>query len=821
LLGADGPFCSELPISLNGVLDAYANLLELEFGGDEAYLFSPNDSLDRPLESSAWTATHKRAFKKHFGEEISPKTLRSSFITWLRDSTTCPEILKSAAHAQKHSERRQGSDSYDTERDTRLCKAAIEFNSNFCASFEMPAGAPRRDTRGSSSNPALAALSAMHLLKCNHDDCMALPTESLFVCGCAKVYHRSCAIKAGCAEDNLLCALCLSCRPPGQGQAGSSSAVVNLAAPRIRADAPAPPPAANSAARRCVFAACLSDTPAEGLRECECGIGPHHHFCSVHHGCEEDASRCARCLGVPVFELAAVAPPAGGDANDEADTGGGDGIPAGAVGEGALDDAAIAARLAALHCEWVDEEMQTDLHGTAETQPLAVRTLLDEMGVDSCSLFLFPEGKRWDFQRSEYSGMLHMTSQMVDDDEWQQLEGGPWIAKLMRKSRQPVPHASYRNFYVPISIDEDTPLVPGCHIHFPVVPGAPAEGITCSAPSQWGSRTKQLVFKLKLSKNGCSASEVTINQVLYKQVSCDYGTDDDMEEEVEHPSVAPLASAPASALAALGAGGAARPPTPAASTVSDSSEDSAARARHRSLEVLSAYSPSKGEWAALSAASPAAAVNDEAPAQPPEAIQEQQPANEAGDAAASLVAHEPPLEQEEQPAVEEEAAAEQETEEQPAVEEEAAAEAGQAQPPTVAMQEEGPAGAAAPAVPTLRSGRKRKAKAFFGDNGELDGPASSFRSAPAARKASVDAASEMGVPAFAQVGQTVWAMGLHAGVRKRFKAKVIKHRKLFPRIVVQYTESESGGAHPLELPDPVTAYLTMTDLEPSGLLVPA
>ena len=57
------------------MLDAYANLLELEFGGDEAYLFSPNDCLDRPLESSAWTATHKRAFKKHFGEEISPKTL--------------------------------------------------------------------------------------------------------------------------------------------------------------------------------------------------------------------------------------------------------------------------------------------------------------------------------------------------------------------------------------------------------------------------------------------------------------------------------------------------------------------------------------------------------------------------------------------------------------------------------------------------------------------------------------------------------------------------------------------------------------------------
>jgi integrase len=114
-----GPFHCELPVSLNDIIDAYRDLLTLEPGGDAAYLFSPNDCLDRPLESSAWNAAVKRMFKKHFGQEISPKALRSSFITWLRDSTSCPEVLKSAAHAQKHSERRQSSDSYDAERDTR------------------------------------------------------------------------------------------------------------------------------------------------------------------------------------------------------------------------------------------------------------------------------------------------------------------------------------------------------------------------------------------------------------------------------------------------------------------------------------------------------------------------------------------------------------------------------------------------------------------------------------------------------------------------------------------------------------------------------
>ena len=155
------------------------------------------------------------------------------------------------------------------------------------------------------------------------------------------------------------------------------------------------------------------------------------------------------------------------------------------------------------------------------------------------------------------------------------------------------------------------------------------------------------------------------------------------------------------------------------------------------------------------------------------------------------------------------------------------------------------------------SARERKRKQRFGDNGELDGPASAFHSAQSARKASVDPAEEMGVPAYALPGETVWAsarcerceaknlepgrhhhrtrtaptakdllparfspslslvtVGLHAGTRKRFKAHVTKLRKMFPRIVVKYIEDETGNAHRLALPDPITAYLTMGDIEP-------
>ena len=124
-----GPYCTALPDALTPLLDRYADMLALEGeGGDEAYLFGPNHALDRPYESAAWSMAVKRAFAKHSpgGREVAPKTLRSSFITWIRSETDCPAVLKAAAHAQKHSEHRQQSESYDAERDTRLVKAAFD-----------------------------------------------------------------------------------------------------------------------------------------------------------------------------------------------------------------------------------------------------------------------------------------------------------------------------------------------------------------------------------------------------------------------------------------------------------------------------------------------------------------------------------------------------------------------------------------------------------------------------------------------------------------------------------------------------------------------
>ena len=59
----------------------------------------------------------------------------------------------------------------------------------------------------------------------------------------------------------------------------------------------------------------------------------------------------------------------------------------------------------------------------------------------------------------------------------------------------------------------------------------------------------------------------------------------------------------------------------------------------------------------------------------------------------------------------------------------------------------------------------------YGDNGELDGAASSFRSAPAARKASLDVSVETEIPEFAAVGAEVWAYGLHGA---RWRAQTLQ-----------------------------------------------
>jgi hypothetical protein len=651
----------------------------------------------------------------------------------------------------KHSEARQAGAEYDQEADDRLVKAAYDFNLSFASQFETEAAPPA----------GAAGSSAAH---------GAAPVPS----------PRSLPNRAG-REAGMAAARAMA--SPG-------------GAARAAAPAPAPPAPPLPPARRCNFANCTADSPTEGLRECVCGDGPHHHFCSIAAGCEADASLCAICLGKPVFAPSEEAVAAEGG-------GAGEAVPANAP---ALTDEQIAARMTGLGVKWVDAE-QTEMRGPDDTDVDAVHLLLNEMGTDACTL-LTPE-RMYVFERSIHGERrlnctTHDPERLVEEEwralqnTWQPLQGGPWIAKLMRPSRQPVAHASYRNFYVTLPFDPDTtPLTPGGQVKFPLVAGAPAEGIVCALPPSWSGRDKSFVFRLKLSKNGCTANQVIITQALFRGPTFEDDAPEGGDEGGEGgegdgaASVVPLAQVPAGALAAAAGPAAAE----AESTVSDGAADAiqmAARATHLETNLAMPEAPT-GSMAALAREALVrsdgelpgegeAVVEPPSTGPPPSEHADVMAGAVAGDADGSLLANAPPL----------------------------------SSPPAP----EAPPPAPPASLPPSRSGRKRTRKAFFGDAGEFDGAASSFRSAPMDRKASVDPAEEMGVPAYAMPGSEVLAMGLHAGVRKRFKAVVTGLRKQFPRIVVKYVATEDGGTHPLELPDPAIAYVTMSDVE-AGTLVMA
>ena len=57
-------------------------------------------------------------------------------------------------------------------------------------------------------------------------------------------------------------------------------------------------------------------------------------------------------------------------------------------------------------------------------------------------------------------------------------------------------------------------------------------------------------------------------------------------------------------------------------------------------------------------------------------------------------------------------------------------------------------------------------------------------------------------------------MGLHAGVRKRFKASVVKLNQTFPRIVVKYFATEDDNRTTIALPEVRVSSLHVDDVEP-------
>ena len=72
----------------------------MEPDGDSAYLFGPRGKIDRPLEMSGYSQLCKRAFQAHSpgNQEISPKSLRSSFIVWVLYGRRTHDLLTMLQH---------------------------------------------------------------------------------------------------------------------------------------------------------------------------------------------------------------------------------------------------------------------------------------------------------------------------------------------------------------------------------------------------------------------------------------------------------------------------------------------------------------------------------------------------------------------------------------------------------------------------------------------------------------------------------------------------------------------------------------------------
>jgi hypothetical protein len=100
-----------------------------------------------------------------------------------------------------------------------------------------------------------------------------------------------------------------------------------------------------------------------------------------------------------------------------------------------------------------------------------------------------------------------------EEGEWVPIEGAPFVAHLVKGG--PRTTAPTRNYNVSIPFSDATPIYPGGKVKFPIVPGAPADGVVCAVPALPPVGSKNLTFTLKLDRAGATADTVTINSALY------------------------------------------------------------------------------------------------------------------------------------------------------------------------------------------------------------------------------------------------------------------------------------------------------------------
>jgi len=144
-------------------------------------------------------------------------------------------------------------------------------------------------------------------------------------------------------------------------------------------------------------------------------------------------------------------------------------------------------------------EAETEVE-TAEAEAARVAAEMEEEGEEEEAAAAVEAGEEAEVEQEE--------------QEWTPLPGGPWSAWLMRKSRQPA-SGDVRVFAVAASLST---LWAGGAVKFVDVPGGPVDGVVCNIPpcTSRSATTKDLIFPLRLNKEGAPGDTFTIHKVFYK-----------------------------------------------------------------------------------------------------------------------------------------------------------------------------------------------------------------------------------------------------------------------------------------------------------------
>ncbi len=315
------------------------------------------------------------------------------------------------------------------------------------------------------------------------------------------------------------------------------------------------------------------------------------------------------------------------------------------------------------------------------------------------------------------------------DRSWVPIQG-PFYARRAPPSRQPkgANAGRWKVYVVVVPFDPvSTIMYPSGELRF-LVPGA-SEGIMQRLPSSWGSADTSFVFRLRLDPS-VTASVITIDSLLHRRPP--------FPDDESDASGAPPPADDGGEDTLLSDDPPLDEGSPAVVPLSVVPAGMLPRAEPAVVDT---------EWDAVRAAA------ELPPPPPPLSAEEAPPQNEA---------NLPPAEE----------VADMEV---------AGLEMDNAEPAPAPAPSPAPAAPhPPPAAPERVSQRSVRKRARYGDAGELDGAASSFRSEPPLRKPSIDPSYEMGVPEYVVPGSQVLAYGLHAGSRKRFRAQVSAVRKSDP-----------------------------------------